>query len=118
MADAGENRIAARWLPNAAIAIFLLLGGCADLRWTREGVDDATLARDLDDCARSAHVQASSQVISAGPATPQVMGVDPQGRAFVANPFPASSDRFIVEHDLERLCMTGKGYQLAPVKKQ
>src|SRR5690348_13262645 len=106
MADTGKNRVAARWLSQTAV-VMLLLGGCADLRWSKDGADDATLARDLDDCARNARAQASSQALANGPATPQVMGVDPQGRAFVANPFPANSDRYIMEHDLQRFCMTG-----------
>jgi hypothetical protein len=94
-----------------------LLGGCADLQWSKDGADDATVSRDLDDCTRSARVQAASQTINTGPAAPQVMGVDPQGRAFVANPFPPQQDRFITEHDLQRFCMTGKGYQLVPAER-
>src|SRR5690242_421265 len=117
MADAGKNRFAARWLPKAAVVI-LLLGGCADLRWTKDGADDATLARDLDDCTRTAHVQAASQSLANGTATPQVMVVDPQGRAFVANPFPPNSDRLIAEHDLQRFCMTEKGYRLVPAERR
>ena len=118
MADTGKNRVTARWLPKTAIVILLFVSGCADLRWSKDGADEAMLARDLDDCSRSARVQASSQVLANGPATPQVMGVDPQGRPFVANPFPASSDRYLAEHDLQRFCMTGKGYQLVPADRR
>jgi hypothetical protein len=96
-----------------------LAAGCADLEWRKEGVDAATLARDLDECQHTARTLAKRQTPPPGYDAPRVVGVDAENRVIVSNtPGRVDSDRFLVEHDLTRQCMDSRGYQLAPAPKR
>lgn len=87
-----------------------LLHACASLEWHRPGATDAELQRDLDECmlrARSDARQLAPQGIE-GPhiitgRDGQVVAVPPQRR---------DSERFLLESDLTRQCMTSRGYFL------
>ena len=101
------------------IAVFpallaVALAGCADLRWHKPGVDAAALEKDSRECRQLARLQSEHQAWSFGFAPGQVIGVDRAGRPMLLHPFPRDSDRFLLEQDLARSCMRGKGYELAP----
>jgi len=93
------------------------LTGCADLRWHKNGTDAATLERDLGECQQQARAEAVRESWSHGPGSP-IVGVDAQGRAILSQPGRVDTDRFLMEHDLERFCMRKRGYELVPAKKQ
>jgi hypothetical protein len=101
----------------SAVAVAVLLAGCANLRWHKDGADAAALERDLGECQQQAHAQAVRQSWSYGLSSPPIIGVDAQGHALLSQPRRTDSDLFFMEHDLERICMRGRGYQLLPVEK-
>lgn len=95
-----------------------LAAGCADLEWRKDGVDAATLGRDLDECRNTARVMAKRQTLPPGYDAPRIVGVDAENRVIMSTPGRVDSDRFVVEHDLMRQCMNSRGYQLAPIEKR
>ena len=101
---------------SSAAALVLLTCACADLRWHKDGADAAALGRDLDECRQLARVQASREAWPPGASVPRIVGTDAQGHAIMGTPGPGESDRFLAEYDLERQCMSGKGYELVPAK--
>lgn len=104
-----------------AVATLLLAvsaAGCADLHWHKDGTDAAALGRDVDECRRLARAQGAQEIWPPGVTTPRIVGVDAQGRAIVSNPGPVDTNRFFVEHDLERSCMRDRGYALVPVEQR
>ena len=96
----------------------LLVAGCADLRWHKDGADAGTLARDLDECRQMGRAQAMREAWPPGPSVPRIVGTDPQGRAIMGSPGQLDADRYLAEQDLARMCMNGKGYELVPARKQ
>ena len=98
-------------------AALLLLVGCADLRWHKDGADAAALERDLAECRQEAHLQAERQAVPPTPGT-RIVGVDRLGRPIIGQPERIESDRAMVEHDLARHCMGRKGYKLVPVEQR
>ena len=96
----------------ALAAGLVLLGACADMRWTKSGADEATVSRDLDQCRAAALRRAAPPAAGTVAADPQVSveraGV-PAGNRSVAG---SANERFIAEHESIRVCMTGRGYQL------
>jgi hypothetical protein len=103
-----------------ACAAALHLAGCAPMEWRKAGVDAPALGQDLEACRDDARKQAMSQsqlrVFSAAP----VIGVDRGGGVNVAPapPFTGEGERFLLEHDLTRACMTRRGYELVPSAKK
>ena len=96
----------------ALAACLVLLGACADMRWTRSGADEATVSRELDECRAQALRRAAPAGAGTAAADPQVpvdrAGV-PTGNRSVAG---SANERFIAEHESVRVCMTARGYQL------
>ncbi len=93
----------------AALAIALLAQGCAQMQWTKDGADAATVARDQNEC----RVQALRR------APPPVAGMgSPDARTGPGRPVvmaPASSnERFVAEHEEMSRCMQQRGYALKP----
>ena len=99
------------YLRSSAAALLLLIG-CAELRWHKDGADGATLERDLTECRQEAHLQAERQAVPT-PGT-RIVGVDRLGRPIIGQPERIEADRAMVEHDLARYCMGKKGYKLVP----
>ena len=95
----------------------LLIAGCAELRWHKDGADAATLERDLATCREQAQAQAERQSVPHA-AGPRIVGVDAAGRPIVSQPERLEGDRFLAERDLTRHCMGRKGYKLVPVEKR
>jgi hypothetical protein len=96
------------------------LAGCAEMEWRKAGVEAPALDQDLQACRDDARTQAMSQsqfrVFSAAP----IIGVDRGGGVNVAPapPFTGEGERFLLEHDLTRACMTRRGYELVPAAKK
>lgn len=95
-------------------AAVILLAGCADLRWHREGASAAALERDLAECRSEARFRAGPDAGTPGAGLPRLVGLDALGRPMMTTPGRLDSDRFLVEHDLTRHCMDRKGYALVP----
>ena len=96
-----------------AASTVLLLGACAEMKWTKSGADAATVSRELDDCRavalrRGATVQPAAAT-SAEPQLPIDRGATSPGNRAVAG---SSNERFVAEHEQVRACMTQRGYQL------
>src|SRR5687768_11558520 len=91
----------------------LAVGACAEMRWSKPGVDANQASRDLDAC-RGAALQRS------GPRGAGTAGADMQSAvergtsASGTRPAGTSDDRFIAEHEEVRVCMLQRGYQLRP----
>ena len=100
----------------AAVAALASAAGCADLHWYKEGTSAQALESDLAECRGEARR-------NAGP-DPRLLRPD-AGRIVAGSTFrPAASsgqldgDRFLVEHDLTRICMQRRGYELVPAQKR
>jgi hypothetical protein len=106
------------YLRLSAVAFSVVLAaGCAELRWHKDGASAAMTEQDLAACQQQARSRAVHDVWPSVPALPQWIGVDSLGRPIASYPYRYETDRFILEHDLARSCMWGKGYELAPTAK-
>jgi hypothetical protein len=95
-----------------------LAAGCAEMEWRKDGMDEATRERDVDECRQVGRLQASRQSLPPGYDAPRIVGVDAQNRPIVSTPGRVDTDRFMAEHDVTRQCMAQRGYQLSPVEKR
>ncbi len=102
----------------AALLLAAFASGCANLRWHKDGADAAALERDLGECQQQAHAQAVRESRSPGFSGPPIIGADARGRAVLSQPGRTDTDRFLMGHDLERICMRGRGYGLVPERSQ
>ena len=102
----------------AAGLLAAFASGCADLRWHKEAADAATLERDLGECQQQARAQVVRESWTHGISSPPIIGVDGRGRAVLSQPGRVDTDRFLMEHDLERFCMRNRGYELVPAEKR
>jgi hypothetical protein len=101
-----------RW---SAVAL-VLLAACAELRWHKDGADAATLDGDLVECRLQARAQARRHIPVLAPDTPRVVGADARGQPIMGTSRQLDADRTLLEHDLMRDCMRGKGYELVPAE--
>ena len=95
----------------------LLLAGCADLRWHKDGADEAALERDLTECRQQGRMQAERQAVPPTTGGTRIVGVDRLGRPIIGQPEQLESNRAMVEHDLTRHCMSQRGYKLVSAEK-
>lgn len=102
----------------AAIAAIALAAGCADLRWHKDGAGAAALEQDLAECRGEARIRAGPSLSALEAVSPRIVGLDATGRAVSGGHGRLDSERFLLEHDLTRICMRGKGYELVPVEKR
>ena len=102
----------------AVLLVAVLATGCAELRWHKDGIEAAALEQDLAACRQSARLRAYREAWLFGVTPPYFIGMDPQGRSIMTYPNQLEMDRFLLEHDLMRDCMRGKGYQHVPVEKR
>lgn len=101
--------------PYAVIlSLAVVLGGCAQPYWRKEGADREALRQDLAQCSQEARLRAERYAWPGGPPATRIIGVDAYGVPIVAYSYSFESERFILEHDFTRSCMLGKGYRLAP----
>ena len=97
----------------SAIFVTLVVSGCAELHWRKDGADAAALERDLMDCrSRAARLAGPALILPS-----DVVGVDERGRAVMGRAGRLDTERLLHEHDLTGACMREKGYELAPAAK-
>jgi hypothetical protein len=93
------------------------LASCANLSWHKEGTSAATLEQDLAQCRGEARVGAGPDPRFSRPDAGRIVGIDAAGRPMPGASGRLDSDRFLAEHDLARLCMQRKGYELLPAAR-
>ena len=92
-----------------------VLSGCADLQWQKPGVTAEAVESDLAECRREARLGAGPDTRLLHTDAGRLVG--PAGsRMSPAASGRLDADRFLVEHDLTRICMNRKGYELAPAQ--
>lgn len=91
-----------------------LAAGCADLQWHKQGAAPAALEQDLAECRGEARLNAGPDPRFVRPDAGRIVGVDAAGRPAPSSSGRLDSDRFLAEHDLTRICMQRRGYELVP----
>jgi len=99
-------------MPRCAVALALLVAGCASPQWTRPGASSEQLASDLKECQDSAFKEVNSRphgYPTMGPAVLQA----PSDRRL--NQYPGTfadpyGERYAEELRLENDCMRKRGY--------
>ena len=99
-------------LPVALIV--LSVGACAELRWSKPGVDAARMEEDMAQCRSEARLQADRVAAPRAPLLPPTVGVDSLGRPVPVPARARTEDPLLMEQDLTGACMRKKGYVLAP----
>jgi hypothetical protein len=99
------------------LLVTAFIAGCAEVRWHKAGTDAAALEKDLDQCRQTAQMEARHETLPRTVA-PSMIATDPQGRPIAIQPIASDSERFLLEQDLTRHCMRGKGYELVPAEKR
>ena len=100
-----------------ALLAVTLVTGCAELTWHKEGISAATLEHDLAECRGEARLGAGPDARLLRSDAGRLVGLASTSVS------PAASgrldgDRFLTEHDLTRICMNRRGYELVPVEKR
>ena len=106
------------YLRLSAVAVALHAAGCAELRWHKDGIEAAALGQDLAACRQLARLRAYREAWPFGLSPPYFIGMDGWRYPIAGYPDQREVERFLLEHDLVRGCMRGKGYQLVPVEKR
>lgn len=96
----------------AAISAGLLCGACADLQWHKAGATAEALETDLAECRGEARRNAGPDPRFLRPDAGRIVGIDSASRPVPASSGRLDGDRFLVEHDLTRICMQRRGYEL------
>lgn len=97
--------------------IILSAGGCADLRWSKPGVDSARMEEDMGQCRSEARLQAERVALPRAPLLPPTVGVDSLGRPVPVPTRARTEDPLLMEQDLTGACMRRKGYELIAVDR-
>ena len=100
----------------ACAAIALVIAGCAEVQWQKSSADAATMSRDLGECRDAAQSRAMLETRPDALASTRTIIMDP-ARTTSPYPYRTETDRFLLENDLTRACMTQRGYELAPAGK-
>jgi hypothetical protein len=101
-----------------SIAAIALSTGCADLQWQKAGATAEALETDLAECRGEARMNAGPDPRFLRPDAGRIVGIDSASRPVPASSGRLDGDRFLVEHDLTRICMNRRGYELAPAEKR
>jgi hypothetical protein len=101
----------------AAISAGLLCGACADLQWQKPCATAEALDSDLAECRGEARRNAGPDPRLVRPDAGRIVGIDAAARPVLASSGRLDGDRFLVEHDLTRICMNRRGYELAPAAR-
>lgn len=88
--------------------------GCAGLQWDKPGTDAEALARDLEECRQSARSQAERETLPRAFMSPLPLSTDPRGQPALSQSNSRDADILLLQQDLTRSCMDGRGYKLAP----
>ena len=97
-----------------AAAAVMLAAGCASLQWHKPGTDAAALAHDLAECRHSGRTQAQTETLPRAFTSPTPFATTPRAQPVVIGSNQRDADILLLEQDLTRACMEGKGYKLAP----
>jgi len=100
----------------AAAAAIVLAAGCASLQWHKPGTDAAALARDLAECRHSGRTQAQTETLPRAFTSPTPLATTPRAQPVVIGSNQRDADILLLEQDLTRACMEGKGYRLVPAE--
>ena len=100
----------------SAVAL-ALLAGCADLRWSKPGVDAARMEEDMAQCRSEARLQVDRVAAPRAPLLPPTVGVDSLGRPVPVPARARTEDPLLMEQDLTGACMRRKGYELVAVDR-
>ena len=102
-------------LRSSAVAVMVLsVAGCAEMRWSKPGMESAKLEEDLAQCRGEARLRAARASLPRTTALPPLL-TDPGGRPVPGPTRSRTDDPMLLEQDLTGACMRGKGYELAPV---
>jgi len=101
----------------AALGAGLVCCACADLQWHKEGASAQALETDLAECRGEARMNAGPDPRFLRPDAGRIIGIDSTSRPVPASSGRLDGDRFLVEHDLTRICMNRRGYELAPAAR-
>jgi hypothetical protein len=95
----------------AIATLLLLICGCTPLEWQHSGNGEHNVDRDQTQCLAQARLEARQRMPLQPVPVPQVI-VDQQGRTIVVQNKAPDSERFFLEQDLLRQCMTKLDYTL------
>lgn len=105
-------------IARLVLAAGLGLAACAPMAWTQPDTSDAQLAADRTECCTIARRQAQSLAFRYRLLRPYPLFRWRKGR-YVFDPDPFDDGFFgrqaLLTQDLERDCLTAKGYSLVPV---
>lgn len=102
--------------PLRLCALLLLLAtGCASYTWHKDGATAAETQDLLAQCTAKARAEILRDPALA--ARPPVVTVDREGRVIAVQSPRNDSERFLLEQDLVRRCMSAGGYTLRPSPK-
>ena len=99
----------------SAVAVVAVTAGCAEVHWYKPGTDQAVLEAELEQCRQDARLQAGQELLPML-TSPLMIGADGQGRPLVVQVHQRDAERLLLEQDLTRSCMRGKGYELKAVQ--
>jgi hypothetical protein len=102
----------------AALAALAVSVGCTDLQWHKAGATAEALESDVAECRGEARMNAGPDPRFLRPDAGRIVGVDSASRPVPGSSGRLDGDRFLVEHDLTRICMNRRGYELAPAEKR
>ena len=102
-------RVSAICLLTSALA----LPGCADLQWHKPGASAQALESDLLECRGQARLGTGPDARLVRSDAGRLVGLS----SITLSPAASGrldADRFLAEHDLTRICMNRRGYELVP----
>ena len=98
-------------ISRPCIVSLLLVCGCAPLEWHKAGAVENDVDRDQTQCLAQARLETRQRMPLQATPVPRVI-VDQQGRTIVVQNTPPDSERFFLEQNLLRQCMSERGYTL------
>jgi hypothetical protein len=113
----GQRFSAARVSAFCLVTSASVLPGCADLQWQKAGATAEALENDLAECRGEARRNAGPDLRLIQPDAGRIQGMDAASRPS-ASSGRLDGERFLVEHDLTRICMNRRGYELAPESRR
>jgi hypothetical protein len=91
--------------------LLVMICGCTSLEWRHTESGEHDVDRDQAQCLAQARFETRQRLPLQAAPVPQVI-VDQQGRSIVTQNTPPDSERFFLEQNLLRQCMSERGYTL------
>lgn len=95
----------------SAALLLVMICGCTSLEWRHTGSGKHDVDRDQEQCLAQARFETRQRMPLQATPVPQVI-VDQQGRSIVVQNTAPDSERFFLEQNLLRRCMSERGYTL------